>query len=70
MFPSRETAEALLEEALPHNPGPWGDHSRTAAHCAECIAKASHGECWASKSGCWMSSVAMALTRSTSGTSM
>jgi len=43
MFPSRETAEALLEEALPHNPGPWGDHSRTAAHCAECIAKASHG---------------------------
>ena len=43
MFPSREEAEALLEEALPHNPGPWGDHSRTAAHCAECIAKASGG---------------------------
>lgn len=43
MYPSREEAEALLEEALPHNPGPWGDHSRTAAHCAECIAKASGG---------------------------
>ena len=43
MYPSREEAEALLEEALPHNPGPWGDHSRTAAHCAECIAKASDG---------------------------
>ena len=43
MFPSREEAEALLEEALPHNPGPWGGHSRTAAHCAECIAKASGG---------------------------
>ena len=43
MFPTREEAEALLEEALPHNPGPWGDHSRTAAYCAECIAKASGG---------------------------
>lgn len=43
MFPSREEAEALLEEAFPHNPGPWVDHSRTAAHCAECIAKASGG---------------------------
>ena len=43
MYPSREEAEALLEEALPHNPGPWGDHSRTAAHCAESIAKASGG---------------------------
>ena len=43
MYPSREEAEALLEEALPHNPGPWVDHSSTAAHCAECIAKASGG---------------------------
>ena len=43
MYPSREEAEVLLEEALPHNPGPWGDHSRTVAHCAECIAKASKG---------------------------
>ena len=43
MFPTREEAKALLAEALPHNPGPWGNHSRTAAHCAECIAKASGG---------------------------
>ena len=43
MYPSRQEAEALLEEALPHNPGPWGGHSRTAAHCAECIARASDG---------------------------
>ena len=40
MYPDRKTAEALLTEAEPHNPGPWGDHSRTAAHCAEAIAAA------------------------------
>lgn len=40
MYPTREQAEALLAEALPHNPGPWGNHSRTAAHCAERIATA------------------------------
>ena len=40
MYPTREQAEALLAEALPHNPGPWGNHSRTAAHCAEKIATA------------------------------
>ena len=40
MYPTREQAEALLAEALPHNPGPWGNHSRTAAHCAEKIAAA------------------------------
>ncbi len=40
-FPSRQEAERLLEEALPHNPGPWGDHSRVVAHCAEKIAAAS-----------------------------
>lgn len=40
MYPTREQAEALLAEALPHNPGPWGNHSRTAAHCAERIAVA------------------------------
>ncbi len=40
MYPTREQAENLLAEALPHNPGPWGDHSRTAAHCAEAIAAA------------------------------
>lgn len=41
MYPTREQAEALLAEALPHNPGSWGNHSRTAAHCAEKIAAAS-----------------------------
>lgn len=38
MYPTREEAEALLREAEARNPGPWGDHSRTAAHCAERIA--------------------------------
>ena len=27
MYPDRKTAEALLREAEPHNPGPWGDLS-------------------------------------------
>lgn len=40
MIPTREEAFAILAEAEPHNPGPWGDHSRTAAHCAEKIAAA------------------------------
>ena len=40
MLPTRETAEWLLREAEQCNPGPWGDHSRTAAHCAEKIAQA------------------------------
>lgn len=40
MIPTREEALALLAEAEPHSPGPWGDHSRTAAHCAEKIAAA------------------------------
>lgn len=39
MLPTREQALRLLQEAETCNPGPWGDHSRTAAHCAECIAK-------------------------------
>ena len=37
-YPEREKAEWLLQEAECCNPGPWGDHSRTAAHCAERIA--------------------------------
>lgn len=37
-WPDREQAEAILAEAETRNPGPWGDHSRTAAHCAEKIA--------------------------------
>lgn len=40
MLPTREEAEALLCEAEPHNPGLWADHSRTAARCAERIARA------------------------------
>lgn len=40
MYPTREEAIALLAEAEPHNPGPWGDHCRTAANCAEKIAAA------------------------------
>ena len=43
MLPTRETAEKLLSDAEKGNPGPWGDHSRTAAHCAEKIAQACDG---------------------------
>lgn len=39
MYPSRDKAKEILKEAEGCNPGPWGDHSRTAAHCAEMIAK-------------------------------
>lgn len=38
MLPTREEAEELLREAEALNPGPWGNHSRTVAHCAEKIA--------------------------------
>lgn len=38
--PDRQTAEALLAAAEAQNPGPWGDHSRMAARCAERIAGA------------------------------
>lgn len=38
MLPTRIQAEQLLKEAEHCNPGKWGDHSRTAAHCAEKIA--------------------------------
>ena len=38
MYPTREKAEEILREAETCNPGPWGDHSRIAAHCAEVIA--------------------------------
>ncbi|MCM1134880.1 MAG: HD domain-containing protein [Clostridium sp.] len=40
MYPSREKAEQLLKEAESCNPGPWGNHSRVAARCAERIAAA------------------------------
>ncbi len=39
MYPDRDKAEELLKEAESCNPGPWGDHSRTAAYCAEKIAE-------------------------------
>lgn len=38
MIPERAEAERLLRESEQHNPGPWGNHSRVAAHCAEKIA--------------------------------
>lgn len=39
MLPTRERAEELLMEAEKCNPGPGGNHSRIAAHCAERIAQ-------------------------------
>lgn len=39
MLPTRQEAERLLAEAERCNPGPWGNHSRVAAHCAACIAQ-------------------------------
>lgn len=39
-YPDRAEAERLLREAESCNPGPWGDHSRIAARCAEKIAAA------------------------------
>ena len=38
MYPNKKEALELLKEAEKLNPGPWGNHSRTAAHCAERIA--------------------------------
>ncbi len=40
MLPTRMKAEELLKEAEGCNPGPWGNHCRVAAHCAEKIAEA------------------------------
>ncbi len=37
-IPTREEAEQLLMEAEDCNPGPWGNHSRVCAWCAEQIA--------------------------------
>lgn len=39
MLPARERAELLLMEAEACNPGPWANHSRVAARCAERIAR-------------------------------
>ena len=43
MLPSREQAEKILLEAEECNPGPWGNHSRVAAECAEKIAALCEG---------------------------
>lgn len=40
MMPTRKEAMALLRDGLSNNPGPWGKHCLTAAHCAEKIAVA------------------------------
>ena len=37
-YPGKETAESLLVDAVNCNLGPWGDHCRIAAQCAEKIA--------------------------------
>ena len=43
MIPTREEAEKLVREAEAITPGPWGDHCRVAAHCAERIAARCEG---------------------------
>ena len=40
MLPTREEAQKLIRDGLLSNPGPWGKHCLTAAHCAEKIASA------------------------------
>lgn len=40
MIPTRENALELVQDGLASNPGPWGRHCLTAAHCAEKIARA------------------------------
>lgn len=42
-LPTRQQAEALLQEAEACNPGPWGNHSRITAACAEKIAALCEG---------------------------
>lgn len=39
-YPDRTVAELMLIEAHAQNPGPWADHSRVCAKCAEKIAEA------------------------------
>ena len=39
MLPTRKEAMELVRDGLLSNPGPWGKHSLTAAHCAERIAE-------------------------------
>lgn len=37
MLPTREEAMELVRDGLLCNPGPWGKHCLTTAHCAEKI---------------------------------
>ncbi len=37
-YPDRAQADGLLAEAAAHHPGPWVQHSRIAARCAEAVA--------------------------------
>ena len=39
MLPDRKEAESFLRESEEIHPGPWADHCRTAAECAEKIAR-------------------------------
>ena len=39
MLPTRMEADRILEESYAINPGPWRDHSRNVARCAEKIAR-------------------------------
>ena len=43
MMPTRIEAERILKEAEQCNPGPWVNHSRVTAHCAEKIAELCEG---------------------------
>lgn len=43
MYPTRQEAEELLAEAGKCNPGPWEEHSRVTARCAERIARVCPG---------------------------
>lgn len=40
MLPTREEALKLIRDGLLFNPGSWGKHCLTAAHCAEKISSA------------------------------
>ena len=40
MLPSCEEAKKILKDSEPLNPGPWGNHCRLVALCAENIAAA------------------------------
>lgn len=43
MLPTREEAEQFVRESEEIHPGPWGDHCRVAAWCAERIAEQCEG---------------------------